>query len=187
MIRKQTITTILYLLAFVGLNSCLTVRQIERNCDQFAKICLTTETETTITIHDTAWIEKRDTVVLYELVRETTTDTVFVRSDGGLLSSDTSTLATGLAYSTAFVYDSRLFHTLESGDTILNIRLNDAITERNQLRKEIRDSQITNTVTVKEDTGFGKFAKKWFFGTVILIIIELLLLFFKIRSRFFGK
>jgi len=180
MIRKQTITTILYLLAFVGLNSCLTVRQIERNCDQFAKICITSESET-ITIHDTTWIEKRDTVVQIKLKHDTVSKVSYLPSVARNISSDTSYLTTGLASSTAFIWRSQLFHALESGDSILNIRLNNVITERNLLRKELREK--VRTVEVRKDTGFGKFAKRWFFGTVILIIVGIVVLFFKIKSK----
>lgn len=171
----------IFLISFVVLgNSCLTVRQIERNCDQFAKICITSESETII-IHDTTWIERRDTIVQVELKRDTVFKTIPVRSNGTYISSDTSYLWTGLARSEAFIWRSQLFHTLESGDTILNIRLNNAITERNRLREEL--SEKVRTVEVRRDTQFGKFAKKWFLGTVIIIIIGVVLLFFKIRSR----
>ena len=169
----QIIGTILRLLPFVCASviftSCLTVRQIERNCDSFYAICVTEETNTVTTIHDTAWIEKRDTVVSYYLVRDTVQNTVFLPSVERSLSSDTSILSTGLARSKAFIYNSRLFHYLESGDTILNIRLNNAITENNRLRKVITDVNTINSVTVLKDTPFGNFCKKWFFGTIIII------------------
>ena len=178
--------------------SCLTVRQIERNCDQFAKICLETGTETTTTTSDSSWTETRDTTVNYEIPLETVSDSIPIKikpdttdTDSPTdvpkrlsLYTDTSTLRTGLAHSTAYVSDDILYHFLESGDTILNIRLNDAITEVNRLKKIIRDSQTTNTVTVREDTPFGKFCKKWFFGTVILIIIGISGYILKLKKVF---
>ena len=176
----------LLVFAILGLisTSCLTVRQIERNCDQFAKICLTETVETTVTIHDTAWIEKRDTIVEYRLERDTVFNTILLPSIEQSLSSDTSILSTGLALSTAYIYNSHLFHFLESGDTILNIRLNDAITENTRLRKIITDIETTNTVIVKEDTPFGKFCKKWFFGSLILIVVIIVGYILKLKKVF---
>lgn len=157
----------IFLFTFLLLSSCLTIKQIERNCDQFAKICLT---ETDVTeIHDTTWIEKRDTIVEYVLKRDTISNMVFLPSIERSISSDTSYLTTGLASSVAFIWRSQLFHTLESGDTILNIRLNNAMTEITHLRREL--NKKVQTVTVKENTPFGKFAVKWFIGSLILIIL----------------
>lgn len=58
-----------------GFNGCLTVNRIARNCDKFAKICITekvTETvyrDTTITITDTILVElPRDTVTITDTV-----------------------------------------------------------------------------------------------------------------------
>jgi len=169
------------LLIAVCLSSCLTVRQIERNCDKFYAICVTDETETT-EIRDTVWIEKRDTVIEYKVEKETVTDTVFLAQDGGFIYSDTSMLFTGLARSEAFIYRNKLYHFLESGDTILNIRLNNAITERNRLREEL--STKVQTVTVKEDTPFGKFAKRWFIGTIIVIVLGILGYILKLKLKF---
>lgn len=163
------------LIAFC-LTSCLTVKQIERNCDQFAKICLT---ETDVTeIHDTTWIEKRDTIVEYVLKRDTISNTVFLPSIERSISSDTSYLTTGLASSVAFIWRSQLFHTLESGDTILNIRLNDAITEQNRLRHEL--NKKVQTVTIREDTRFGKFCKRWFWGSLVAIFLCTIVALWKI-------
>ena len=181
MMRKNVI--IFAILSLIS-TSCLTVRQIERNCDQFAKICLETGTETTVTIHDTAWVEKRDTIVEYRLERDTVFEVSYIPAMPLSITSRVSTLETGLASSTAYIANSRLYHFLESGDTILNIRLNDAITEVNRLKKIIRDSQTTNTVTVREDTPFGKFCKKWFFGTIILIIIGISGYILKLKKVF---
>lgn len=168
MIRSQII---IFLLLLAALQSCLTVRQIERNCDKFAKICLETTRTDTVIIHDSTTITKRDTIIEFRIERDTVFNAVFLPSIERSLTSDTSRLSTGLAFSEAFIYNSRLYHTLESGDTILNIRLNNALTEITRLKKEIRASETTNTVTVRKDTQFGKFCKRWFFGTLILIVL----------------
>jgi len=171
----------MYLFVVLFATSCLTVRQIERNCDQFYAICVTQETETT-TIHDTAWIERRDTIVNYLIERDTVEKVTYLPSIERSVSSDTSYLTTGLASSTAFIWRSQLFHTLESGDTILNIRLNDALTQVNHLHREL--SEKTRTVTVREDTSFGKFCKKWFFGTLILVFLGILVAVLRIKKVF---
>ena len=163
----RKIICILYLFP-VLFSSCLTVQKIEKNCDKFAQICITDNAETT-EISDTIWITKRDTIIDYQMEKEIVTDTVFIRSNGTYLNSDTSYLTTGLASSEAFIWRSRLFHTLESGDTILNIRLNNALTEINHLRTELTEK--TATVKIREDTTFGKFTKKWFIGSLIAIFI----------------
>ena len=172
----------IFLIGSLLLPSCLTVRQIERNCDEFAKICLTTGTETVTTIHDTTFTTKRDTVVMVELKHDTVSKVVFLPQVERSLTSDTSRLSTGLAYSTAYIFNSRLYHFLESGDTILNIRLNNAITENNRLRKVITDVNTVNSVTVLKDTPFGNFCKKWFYVTLIIIVIGIA--FIVLRRKF---
>ena len=173
---------LLFFLILASLTSCLTVKQIERNCDKFGKICLTS-VETT-EIRDTVWVLKRDTIVEYVLQRDTITNTVYLPEFHfeNPFYSDTSRLSVGLAYSEAFIARSRLYHFLESGDTILNIRLNDAITERNHLRQEL--NKKVQTVTVRKDTQFGKFCKKWFFGSLVIILLGIVVVLLRIRKIF---
>ena len=62
------------LLLILLLNGCLSVRQIERNCDKFEKICFPEEKiiyrDSLIIIHDTIFFEvKQDPLIIRDTVR----------------------------------------------------------------------------------------------------------------------
>ena len=180
----KQITLILICLLSV---SCMTVKRIERNCDQFEQVCTTGNTDT-VRIENTVVVTERDTVINFYFPR----DTVYLETpvnvppsvNRGLVNSKLSHLEAGLAWSTAQVKQGVLKHYIESGDTILRIQLDNVIKERETLRTELKASH--QIVAVKENTKFAKFTIKWFVGSLVVIILVLGILFFKYQAKLLG-
>ena len=165
------------------LSSCMTVKRIEKNCDLFQKICLTEK--------DTVFITKeieviyRDTIVKYFIKRDTVhwTTPVYIRQ--GLMNSDLSFLETGLAKSTAQVKSGILKHFLQSGDTTLQLQLDNALRDIRVLNTRLEKKQ--RTITVKENSSFAIFALKWFWISFFVILILTLIAVFKNKLLGFVK
>ena len=169
--------------------SCMTVKRIERNCGKFEQICTTGNVDTVI-IDNSTVIFLRDTTINFYFPR----DTVYLETplkkipgkeiDPKLLNTDISYLKAGLAWSTAQVVKGVLKHYLESGDTILQIRLDNALRTEKTLRTELKVSK--SYIPIKENTKFAKFTIKWFIGSLVVIILVLVVLFFKYRTKLIG-
>jgi len=176
--------TIAFILIGLLSVSCLTVKRIERNCDQFEKICTTGNVDT-VYIENTIVVTERDTNINFYFPRDTvyieTPVSVPPKVDRGLVNSKLSYLEAGLAWSTAQVKSGVLEHYLESGDTIIQIRLDNALRTEKQLRTELRISQ--KIIPVKENTQFAKFCIKVFWGVIIIVILGIVYLIFRFRSR----
>lgn len=147
-------------------SSCLTPKRIERNCDQFAKICIT-EKETVTIVRDTT-IYRTDTV-LVQLPRDTVTltDTVKIVNNKAFLPPVHKQF--GIVGVDAWVNFS-----------VLNVRgyLTDSTLLYNEtdtvfLKGAVQTQTVTNTVPVKYIPGFYKFTF-WLFwivvGSIVLII-----------------
>jgi len=155
----------------------MTVKRIERNCDEFAKVCLTSKD--TVYIMKEVDIVYRDTTVEYLIRRDTIhwATPVYIRQ--GLMNSDISRLEVGLAKSTAQVVSGDLQHFLQSGDTLLRIRLDNALRDAKTLYTKLESRQ--DIITVKENTKFAGFAIQWFWISFIVIVILVLIVAFKNR------
>ena len=164
--------------------SCMTVERIGRNCDKFEKIC-TTGSVDTVRIENTIVITERDTIVNFYFPRDTAYIEVPVRIpprvNKGLVNSKLSYLEAVYAWSTAEVEQSILKHYLESGDTVIRIQLKDALKTIKTLRTELKAS--SRTVTIKENTKFAMFTIKWFIGSIFIIVIGLVILFFRYKNK----
>lgn len=156
--------------------SCMTVRRIERNCDTFAKVCLTEKD--TIIITEKIEVIYRDTIIDYQIKRDTIYQETPVYVKQGLMNSDISHLETDLANSTAQVISGVLKHNLQSGDTI-QIKLDNALTEVTILKTRLEKHQ--DIVTIKENTKFAEFTVKWFWISFFVIVILTLIMVFKNR------
>ena len=110
--------------------SCMTVKRIERNCDKFEKICTTGNVDT-VEINNSTVVFLRDTTINFYFPRDTvyleTPVDIPIKVDKGLINSKQSYLKAGYAWSTAQVESGVLKHYLESGDTIIQIRLDNAL------------------------------------------------------------
>lgn len=161
----------LIIILLIGLlsTSCLTVRRIQNNCDKFAAVCLTgTEVESEI-----RW---RDTTIYVDIPVEVKLPPDTVRIEKPIPCPEPINIRAvrkenGLVGVTARVDNSVLFVTGYLTDSTLVTRLQDSIRILNAIKQEV--IKETNTVTVREDTNFGKFAKKWFLGSIIIIMLFL--------------
>ena len=171
-------------LFIILLSSCMTVKRIEKNCDKFTVICLT-ENDTIIITKEIETVY-RDTIVKYFIKRDTIhwSTPVYIRQ--GLMNSKLSLLETGLARSTAQVIKGSLKHFLQSGDTVLQIRLDNALRDVRVLNTRLEIHQ--DIVTIKENTKFAKFTIKWFWISFFVIVILVAVVVFKNRLlRLFKK
>jgi len=95
----------------------MTVKRIERNCDAFAKVCIT-ESKDTVRIENTVVVTERDTIINFYFPRDTvyleTPVDIPPKMDKGLVNSKLSYLEVGLAWSTAQVEKGVLKHYIES-------------------------------------------------------------------------
>lgn len=163
------------ILAFVlfGFSSCLTVGKIQRNCDKFAKVCITssqTETVTEIIYRDTTIIIT-DTVAVFlppDTVR--ITETVEVINNKANLPPIYRQY--GLIGVNASVYNSVLNVAAWLTDsTILQPRI-DTVLINNAIKQQNTATRINKTITlppVKYVTGFYKFTA-WVFYVLVLVI-----------------
>ena len=136
---KKLISLFLLIMIF---NSCLTVKQIERNCDKFAQICITEVLKETVyrdtTIYRTDTIRitlPKDTVTIVDTVKiiEGRAFLPTINKTFGVISVDA-----GVHYSIltvkAYLNDSTILHTFR--DTIL-------------LEKIIKEQITVSTVPIK--------------------------------------
>lgn len=158
---KKLISLLLLIMLFSG---CLTVKQIERNCDKFAQICITEIFKETV-YRDTT-IYRTDTIRVPLPVRDTVTliDTVEIIDGNAFMATRYETFGiieveAGVQYSVltvrAYLNDSTILHTFR--DTIL-------------LEKIIKEQITVSTVPVK----YVPFIYKFVF---YLFIMGLILLF----------
>ncbi|HDY89982.1 MAG TPA: hypothetical protein ENH82_17910 [bacterium] len=166
----------------------MTVKRIERNCDKFEQICTTGNVDT-VRIETHTETVLRDTIINFYFPRDTvyqeTRVTVPRRVNWGLINSKQSYLEAGLAWSTAQVKGGVMQHYLESGDTILQIQIDDGLKTITTLRTERKTSE--RTITVKENTKFAEFTIKWFWVSFIIILLLVGVAVFKNRLLGFVK
>jgi len=188
---------LLILLISVLSASCLTVKKIEKNCDLFAAVCVTekeTETDTnTTTTTETEYGDTTATVHIPEVKEEDTKPVTIIDEKKKpvpvkkeYVNSELSILSVPFAMSTAQVINSKLRHKLAQTDTILLLRLKNALKTVKILEKQNTVLKEKYVVTVKENKPFAKFTIKWFIGSVILIAIFLTLAFFKYKNKILG-
>lgn len=168
---KRALNLLILLMLF---SSCLTVRQIEKNCDKFAKICIT-ETVTETVYRDTT-IYRTDTLEITlpkDTVRLRDTLTIVkgmaflptIHKRFGIIGVDA-----GVSYSvltvTAYLTDSTILYTHK--DTLW-------------LEKVIKEKAITHTVVVKHVPKLYKWSF-WILVVGVLLFIVLIILKIKIGA-----
>jgi len=182
----KTIACILVVLLSM---SCMTVKRIERNCDKFEQIC-TTGSVDTVRIETHTETILQDTVIDFYFPRDTVyLETPLKRIPGrrvewGLINSKLSYLEAGLAWSTAEVESGVLKHYLESGDTILQIQIDNGLKTIETLRTELKSS--TKYIPIKENTPFAKFCIKVFWVVVIIVVLGIGFLILKYKAKLLG-
>ena len=179
--------TIVFISSVLFLTSCLTVRKIERNCEKFEKVCVTeTETQTDTIIKTKTVIKYRDTTLYIEMPGREIIKEVPVYIKEGIVESDLSVLVTPLARSTARVLNSRLEHYLIQNDTTLQLEIQDALKTIKIQEKQIETLREKYVVKVTKNTKFADFAVRYFWYSLIVIILICGFLFFKFKNKILG-
>lgn len=144
-------------------NSCLTVGRIERNCDKFAKVCVTSDhiveyRDTVIFINDTIrLVLPSDTVTITDTLRiiEGSINLSPIRKKFGVVAAEASVLNNRLSVN-AWVVDSTLFY--PRTDTVY-------------IRSAIINTTDTQKIQMKYIPGFYYFT---FYGFFIMLTIVFL-------------
>ncbi len=177
--------------------SCLTVKRIEKNCDDFAKVCITeSETETETTTETTTEIEYRDTTILVYISEDKVKGKIPVRIEDEkkkpvpvkkeYVNSELSVLKVPFAKSTAQVVNSRLVHKLTQTDTLLFIKWKNGIKTIKRQEKQIKVLKEKYVVTVTENSNFAKLTIKVFWALIVIVVLGIGFLIFKYKARIFG-
>ena len=156
---------LIYLILITVLStSCLTVKRIERNCDKFAKVCIT-ESVTKIVYRDT--IIFKDRIVKIKLPSDTVriTDTITIINNRGYLPERYKEF--GVIWASASVRNSVLSVRAGLIDSTILVPIKDTI--------RIKDA-ITNQTTENTATVIKKHIPKFFWFTFWYFIVTLVVL-----------
>ena len=165
----------------------MNVKKIEKHCCEFAKICeVTVKKEVEIITNTVTEIIYRDTVIYVKVPGKTVIKKVPVYIVEGVVNSELSTLNVPFAESTAQVVNSKLRHELTQTDTLLLFKLKNALRVVKTQEKQITVLKEKYVVTVTENTDFAIFTIRWFFGSLVLIILAGGILIIKFKSKIFG-
>jgi len=171
--------------------ACITTKRIKKNCDLFADVCITeTETETETTKETSTETEYRDTSAIIYIPEEKVKDKIPVKIEDEnkkpvpikkeYVNSDLSILQVPFATSYAQVINSKLRHELMQTDTLLRIKLENALKEVRILNTEKWKTETENTVEIVKNSRFAKLCiRAWF----VVLIIGIGYLIFKYRSK----
>ncbi len=177
--------------------SCLTVDRISKNCDKFAAVCITeTETNTETNTEIITEIEYRDTTILVYISEDKVKDKIPVRIEDEnrkpipvkkeYVNSELSVLKVPFARSTAQVVNSKLSHELMQTDTLLFIKWKNGIKTIKRQEKVIKVLSEKYLVEIEVNKPFAKFTIKWFFGSLLLVLIGIGFLIYRFKSKIIG-
>ena len=167
--------------------SCMTIKRVEKNCDLFMKVCeVPVKVETEILTNTITEIEYRDTSFYYPIPERIVKEKKPVKVKGKKVNSELSILQVPYAISYAQVINSKLQHELVQTDTLLLIKLEDALKTVKIQEKQIKVLKEKYVVTVKENTNFADFAIKVFWGLLIIVILGIGYLIFKNKVKILG-
>lgn len=159
--------SIIILLIVLLFTSCLTVKRIEKNCDKFAAVCITS-TNVKTEYRDTTIY--RDRIVQVVLPKDTVkiTDTLFIRDNKCFLPYVYRTF--GNVWASAKVDNSIL--DLKAGYVSNNIQV--PIRDTIYIEKGVTSTTTDNTVILPPEKiipGWYRFTNKWFIASLVLISI----------------
>lgn len=177
--------------------SCLTVRRVEKNCDLFAKICITeTETETDTTTTTETETEYDDTTAIVYIPEEKVKDEkpvkvvdekkkpVPVKKE--FINSELSMLSVPFAKSYAQVVNSKLRHELIQTDTMLLFKLEGALKTIKTLETKITSLKQIRYIPIKENTDWANLCIKIVWGLSVLVILGIGFLILKFKSKIWS-
>lgn len=148
-------------------SSCLTVKRIQRNCDKFAAVCVTqSEKETEVIYRDSIVFLDRPVPVKLPPDTVEIIDTIPCNE---LINIPLKRVEKGLVGATAEVSDNILNVSAYLTDSLYIAELKDSIRILNAVKQTtVKEKEY---IPVREDTRFGKFAKKWFWGSVVILLL----------------
>lgn len=150
----------------VFFSSCLTVGMIERNCEEFAKVC-----NTTTTVYKDTTIFLKDTIRII-LPNDTVTIEKYLSVNNGIVSLKPVSVSKGLISAKAWVSNSQLN---------VDAWLNKSYVEKvrvDTIKIEKIVTKTANTVYIKEPY-IPKFYKYCTWTFILIITISALFLFLK--------
>lgn len=164
--------TLSILIVALILTGCTTQKRCFRKFPPALETQIITETE----------VVTRDTTIVITIPAEQVVkiDTVIIDA-AGLVHSKLSYLETSLAWSTAQIRNSRLHHELHQIDTLIEVRLEDAIREIDRLHKEL-SKQVTTVEVERRLSWWQRVTMVFgylFIGAIILFAGLLVLRIFK--------
>ena len=175
---------IVFISSILFLTSCMTVDKVKRNCDLFMTVCeVPVKVETEILTNTITKIEYRDTTIYVYLPGKVIERKVPVYITKGIVNSDLSVLVTPLARSTARVFNSELEHDLIQTDTTLQLEVQNALKTIKIQEKQIETLREKYIIPIKENTKFADFTIRYFWYSLIVIILICGGLFWKFKNK----
>jgi len=167
--------------------SCMTTKRIEKHCDDFAKVCITdVKTEVQIIRDVQTEVIYRDTTIYIKVPGKEVIKEVPVYIEKGIVDSELSILKVPYAISYSQVISSTLRHELVQTDTILRVKLEDALKYSKTLEKQNKILKEKYVVTVTENSNFAKVTIKVFWGLVVIVILGIGYLVLKNKAKLLG-
>ena len=176
----------LFIILLIGLLSvsCMTVKRIEKHCDDFAKICVVpVKKEVEIITNTVTEIKYRDTTIYIKVPGKEVIKKMPVYITRGIVNSELSSLTVPFAESTAQVVNSKLAHKLMQTDTLLRVKLENALKVVRTQERQIETLREKYVVTVTENSPFANFAIKVFWGLLIAVVLASGILIWKFKNK----
>ncbi len=163
------------LLICIFFSSCLTVKRIEKNCDKFAKVCIT-ESVTKIEYRDTTIY--KDRIIKVQLPKDTVkiVDTLYIQDNKCFLPYTYRKF--GNVWASAKVDNSVLDLRAGYVKNIIQVPIHDTI----YIEKAVTNTTTDNTVTLPAEKYIPKFYKftLWFF--IILMVAGIGFVVYKFKG-----
>jgi hypothetical protein len=166
---------ILFFLVLISFASCVTRKACER---KFPPEVMIIRKDSIIRTTETIY---RDTTIYTHIPGDSVSDTKPVLQKDGIISSDTSNLATAFAKSRAYVDNGKLIHELIQKDTLIQKKIDNAIRLTWVRAERFFETSKTITIEVNRLTGWQHF-QLW----TLRILIGIIILFLLIRFTFPG-
>lgn len=168
------------LMCLLWFNSCLTVKKIERNCDKFAKICVTGSTTETSSKDTTIYVDVPvyiDTMIYVPIPGYKDS----VRIENGLAYMKSLHKKVGIIAVDVSVYKSQISVDAYLTDSTIYYNFKHTFNFQDSVKiyNAIRDKVTTNTVVLPPVKYIPKFYKFAFWLFIIELIILALFIFYK--------
>lgn len=170
----KSITFLFSMLCLMWFSSCLTVKKIERNCDKFAKVCVT-PVSTVVEYRDTT-IYRADTLY-YQLPPDTIHVVEKVTIENGQAIIRPIKKVNGIVWASAWINNNWLNVTAGLVDSTILIPHRDTI----YLKGALQTKTSTQTITIEK-----KYIPKFYKFTFWVVIVQLVAFFWFIVFEVIG-